>query len=146
MPTAPKMVAALLLALLGIIVSGQIQALLPENTDVGWFPYVNAAIGGLCGWLVVGTRAGRGWMAGLSNGFTGTAALVFWGLFVQACNEMVKLAMRHRYDGPVEAFAAVFEQMVTYGRMMLTQEIILTLVIGGLVAGALTEWAARHWR
>ena len=50
-----------------------------------------------------GQTRGRGWTAGINNGLTGVASLVFWALFVQGCYEMFRLAMRNRYDGPFEA-------------------------------------------
>lgn len=146
MPTAPKMVAAVLLALLGYVVSNQIRPLMPEGTGFGIFNYVNAAIGFVCGWLIVGARAGRGISAGISNGFTAMVAMVFWGLFVQAANEMVRLAMRNRYSGPFEALADVFTIGVDYGATMMVWPIILTLFAGGVATGILAEISSRYWR
>ncbi|MDU8913204.1 TrgA family protein [Aestuariicoccus sp. MJ-SS9] len=146
MPTASKLVAGLLLALLAIVASGQIKELMPPNTAFGYFTWVNAGIGFLCGWMIIGSRVGRGGAAAVSNGFTAVAALVFWGLFVQAVNEMVRLAVRHRYDGPVEAFAAVFEIGIEYGTVMLDWPLVLTLFAGGVATGIFTEIASRHWR
>ncbi len=146
MPTAAKMVAALCLAALGYAASEMIKTLLPASTDFGIFSLVNAVLGFLCGWIIVGTRAGRGFSAAISNGFTGMVALVFWGLFIQAANEMTRLAMRHRYDGPVEALAAVFEIMVDYGKDMLNPGLLLLLLVGSIVVGLISELAGKHWR
>ncbi len=146
MPTAAKLVAALCLAALGFIVSEQIKPLMPEGTDFGIFSFVNLALGLICGWVIVGSRAGRGFAAAIGNGVTGVAALVFWGLFVQGCNKMVDEAMRNRYDGPVEAFAAVFELIGEYLVIMNDSTVITTLLVGALILGLLTEFAGRAWR
>ncbi|KMK67541.1 TrgA family protein [Puniceibacterium sp. IMCC21224] len=146
MPTAAKLLSALCLAALGYYVSEMIKQVMPESTAFGVFSYVNAALGAICGWRIVGSRAGRGLSAGISNGLTGVVALVFWGIFVQACNEMVRLAMINRFDGPMEAFAAVFELGIKYGQIILTGPIIGTLVVGALIVGLVGEFAASRYR
>jgi len=146
MPDAARLVAALSLALIAFIVSGQIMPLMPEGTNFGWFTYVNMALGILCGWIVMGKRAGRGITPAINNGLTGVAALVFWGLFVQGVYEMVRLAMRNRYDGPFEALAAIFEIGLDYGTTILVPTVVLTLLAGAVLAGLATEFAWRNWR
>ena len=146
MPTAARLVAALSLAVIAFIVSGQVMPLMPEGTDFGYFTYVNMALGAVCGWVIMGKRAGRGTTAAINNGLTGVAAMVFWALFVQGCYEMFRLAMRNRYDGPFEAIFAIFEIGLDYGSLLLATHIIATLLIGGLLAGFATDVAWRRWR
>ncbi|WP_170769547.1 TrgA family protein [Ruegeria lacuscaerulensis] len=146
MPTASRLVAATCLLVVAFLVSSMVIENGEEGKDYGWFTYVNMLLGVICGWKVMGKRAGRGWTAGVNNGLTGMAALVFWGLFVQGCNEMIRLAMRHRYDGPFEALLAIFQISVEFGQQLLAPEILWTLAIGALVAGLATEEASRRWR
>lgn len=146
MPTAAKLVAALCLAALGYVVSDLIRPLMPASTDFGMFNFVNALLGLVVGWTVVGNRAGRGMSAAIGNGFTGTAALVFWGLFVQATNEMVRRSFARHFDSMVEAIAAIFEHMVEYGEIMIDAKVIVVLLLGGIAAGIVTEFAASRWR
>jgi hypothetical protein len=146
MPDAARLVAALSLALIAFIVSGMVMPLMPEGLDFGYFTYVNIAIGLACGWIIMGKRAGRGITPAINNGITGAAALLFWGLFVQGVNEMVRLAMRNRYDGPFEAITAVFKIGAEYGMTIMTPGILGTLLIGGILAGLATEFAWRQWR
>ena len=146
MPDAARLVAAASLALIAFIVSGQIMPLMPEGTDFGYFTWVNMAIGVLCGWIIMGKRAGRGITAAINNGLTGMLAMVFWGLFVQGTYEMVYLSLRHRYDGPFEAIGAIFENAIKYGAVLFELHIISTLVVGGILAGLATEYAWRTWR
>lgn len=146
MPDAAKLVAALGLAILGFIVSGMIMPLFEEETNFGWFVWINVVLGALCGWMIIGRRAGRGITSAINVGLTGAAMMVFWGLFVQACNEMVRVAMKNRYDGPFEALIAVFEIGSEWALLMSTVPIWATLAIGGIITGLLTEYAWRTWR
>lgn len=146
MPTAARLVAALCLGILGYLVSELIKPRMPEGTDFGYFNLVNVGLGILCGWFIMGPRAGKGLSAAITNGLTGVASLVFWGLFVQGCYEMFRLAMRHRYDGPFEALLAIFEKSVEFGVVLLAANIISTLLVGAVISGLATENAWRRWR
>lgn len=145
-PNASQLVASTSLAIIAFIVSGQIMPLMPEGMDFGYFTYVNMALGIVVGWVVMGKRAGRGITPAINNGLTGVAVLVFWGLFVQGCYEMVRRAMANRYDGPFEAVAAIFELALDYAMDIFVPNILLTLLIGGVLAGLATEYAQRKWR
>lgn len=146
MPTAARLIAALCLGVLAWIISDMVKPLLPEGTDFGYFNFINLAIGILTGWIVVGSRAGRGYSAAIGNGLTGVVVLVFWGLFLQSWNEMFRLALRRRYDGPVEALADVFQIGFDWGQTMVTSEIMISLLVGACLTGILSELAARLWR
>ncbi|MEM1006235.1 MAG: TrgA family protein [Pseudomonadota bacterium] len=146
MPSASRLVASVCLVILAFIVSSQIIANGEEGKDYGYFTAVNMLLGWVCGWKIMGKRAGRGWTAGINNGLTGVASLVFWALFVQGCYEMFRLAMRHRYDGPFEAVIAIFKIGIDYGRLLIVPEILITLAVGAVVTGVATEIASRRWR
>ena len=146
MPDAARLVAALSLALLAFIVSGQIMPLMPEGMDFGYFTWVNVGIGVLAGWVVMGKRAGRGTTSAINNGLTGMVVLLFWGIFVQGAYEMWRQALRNRYDGPFEAIGAIFRFGLKEGVVLLAPHIIATLLIGGVLAGLATEYAWRRWR
>lgn len=145
MPTASRLVAAACLALLAFVLSHQIMPLMPEGMNFGYFVYVNMVIGFLVGWTVMGSRAGRGITQGINNGLTGVAALIFWGLFVQGCYEMIDRAMHNRFGGPFEALVAILEIAVEYGIILLVPIVILTSLIGAVLAGLATEAAWRRW-
>ena len=146
MPDAAKLVAALGLAVLAFIVSGMIMPLFEEETNFGWFVWINVVLGLLCGWMIIGRRAGRGIVSAINVGLTGAVMLVFWGLFVQSCNEMVRIAMKNRYDGPFEALIAIFEIGAEWALLMSTVQIWGTLALGGIATGLLAEYAWRTWR
>ncbi|SDX98285.1 TrgA family protein [Citreimonas salinaria] len=146
MPTGARLVAALGMAILGFVVSGQVIMLYSEGTNFGWFTVVNVALGLAVGWMTIGPRAGQGVAVGLTNGITGTVVLLFCALFVQAVNEMVSRAMSRRYGDPLEAVVAVLEIGMDLFLRIATLEILITLGVGGVIVGLLAEVAARRWR
>lgn len=144
--TAARLVAAILLAITGWLASQLIMPLMPEATAFGIFAYVNAALGAMVGWVVIGSRAGRGMSNAIGVGITAAVALIFWGLLVQSSREMFALANKRRYDGPIEAMVGVFEIGVEYLAIMATPTVIGALLVGGIVSAVLSERAARVWR
>jgi hypothetical protein len=146
MPTAARLVAAVLLGLLGWILSDLVRPLLPEGTDFGYFNFVNAFIGICVGWVFMGRRAGRGLVPGINNGLTGAAVLVIWALAVHSSYEMFRLAMRNRYDGAMEALTSIFVIASEFGVMIAVPSFLLAALAGALVVGLATEFAASRWR
>jgi hypothetical protein len=146
MPTAARLVAALLLAILAWILSDLVRPLMPEGTQFGIFNFMNAFIGLCVGWVVMGPRAGRGTVPGINNGLTSTAVLVIWALTVHSSLEMFRLAMRNHYDGPMEALTSIFLIASEFAIMIAVPAVILTAVAGAVAVGLATEFAARRWR
>lgn len=146
MLTAPRLVAALLLGGVGFAGSELIKPLMPEGTQFGWFSFVNLGLGMIVGWVVIGSRIGRGIVPAINNGLTGAAALIFWGVFTQAGNEMLRLSLRRRYDGPVEGLTDLFRIAMDYALTMATVPVLGTLFLGGVLAAVLAEVSARYWR
>lgn len=145
MPTAPKLVAGVCLMVVAWLVSEAIRPLWPEGTNFGNFNYWNMLIGLLCGWMILGARAGRGVAAGISNGTTSVVMMALVGLFAYATEEMVDRSFRRFYDSPFEAIGSIFELALDYGGKIADGEVFITLLIGGILAGILTETASRRW-
>lgn len=144
--TAARVIAAVLLALTGYVASQLIRDVMPEATAFGIFNYVNAVLGAIIGWIVIGSRTGRGYSNAISIGVTAGAVLIFWGLFLQASREMFALANKRRYDGPMEATVAVFQIGAEYFALMATPTILGAIAGGGIIAAICAEIAARKWR
>ncbi len=145
LPTAARLVAALSLGALGWFASDLVRPLMPEGTAFGWFNYVNAILGLLCGWLVIGSRAGRGMTEALANGLTGVLAMIIWGFFLQSFNLMLKQSMENRFDGPIEAIVGIFSNALDYAQYLIDPMLIGVLLIGGMICGVLAEAASRRW-
>lgn len=146
MPTTERGVAAILMAILAWYASEMFRPLMPEGTGFGWFNEVNVALGLLSGWIVIGSRLNYGYSNALGAGLTGVAAMVFWAVFLQSFNEMLRLALENRYDGPVEGIIAIFEIGIEYLFTMWHIPLIVLLVVGGMVIGLVSELVARRWR
>ncbi|WP_421704308.1 TrgA family protein [Aliiroseovarius sp.] len=145
MPTAAKLVGAICLAVLGWVVADLIKPLLPEGTQVGLFSPISAAWGFIVGWRFTGKRLGDGTGSSVGIGMGSIFLLGFWVLLSFSGYEMIRLSMRLRYDGPVEALQDMFQIGVDYLWTAATPEVIGTLLAGGLITGVVTGLAARRW-
>lgn len=145
MPSFSRLVGAVLLAVLAWFVSQLIIPLFPPQENVGWFAEVNAAFGLLVGWRFLGARATGSIGAAIGNGLTASVLLLFTALFFQCVGEMIRLSFRRQYDTAAEAVVGVFELMVEYLAMLSTVEVWGALLIGGIVAGFVTEAVARRF-
>ncbi len=146
MPDAARLIAALTIGMIAFIVSYQIMPLMPESTDFGSFVYVNAILGIVVGWSVMGKRAGRGLTSAINNGLGGAMVLVIWGLFIHSCYQMFDRALDNWYNGVFTALAAIFQFMAEYALILLDPLVLFSLAAGGIVSGLLTEYAWRTWR
>jgi hypothetical protein len=117
-----------------------------QSTNFGNFALFNAALGAAVGWIVIGSRAGRGMASAIGVGFTAAVVLTFWGLFLQSSREMFALANKRRYDGPVEAIIGIFEIGVDYLWTIASPNVLGALALGGIITAVLTEHATRRWR
>lgn len=145
MPTFAKLVGAVLFGALAWYVTILIVPLFPEGTNLGYFQEVNTFFGLLAGWAVAGRRAGAGYAAAISYGLTALAAMVGMALFFNSFLVMIRKSLLKRYDGPMEAVVDVFGLFVEHGRMILTQDIVIVLVVGGVFAGLVVEYVGRRF-
>jgi hypothetical protein len=60
--------------------------------------------------------------------------------------EMVALANRRRYDGPIEAIVAIFEIGTEYLMTMMVPSVLGALALGGVLSAIFAERASRVWR
>ncbi|MEX0284881.1 MAG: TrgA family protein [Paracoccaceae bacterium] len=146
MPTGARLFCAVSLAVLAFIVSGQVIPQIPERTDFGNMTPINIVVGLAVGWFIMGPRTGRGYVAGITNGLTGMLSMVILSLSIFGAEEMFSRAMDRRYDGPFEAILAIFELALRYSGVLMVTNILLTLFIGGIVAGLVGEMAAKRFR
>ena len=145
MPTMGRLVGAILFGALAWYTTLLIIPLFPENSPLGLFQEVNTVFGLIAGWTVAGPRAGSGYVNAFSYGLTTLVSMVVMALFFNSGVVMIEQSLRKRYGGPGEAVTAVFEMFVEHGTMMLTPEIIATLLIGGIGAGLITEFFGQRF-
>jgi len=147
MPTAARLVAALLFAaLFGAVSVLALPAFaLAEEPDPRGFALVNLLLGLVIGWRLGGAGAGRrSWAGAAGQGLTTAVAITFSALFLHGTIRMVALSMRKYYDGPAEAVVGVFALMIEIGRIAALPGVIALLVLGAMGAGIVVEWVGRH--
>jgi len=145
MPTAGKLVAALLLAALGWFTADLVKPYLPEAQPVGLFSPISAVVGLGVGWFFTGKKLNRGEGSAFGIGLSSAALLAFWVAFIFSGHEMLKRALRKSYDGPTEAAVDVFAIIGDQAKTAAKPEVIGALVVGGLVVGAITRWVAARY-
>ena len=145
MPTAAKLVAAIVLALTGFLVAQAATPFFPEGQRVGWLYPVSILVPVICAWRTTGRMVGKSYWSGLNAGIYGMFVSVFFVLLAFAAGEMLKRSIKLRYDGPMEAITAMFGIAVEYGAVLLNPPPLIALFVGGVLAGVAAEWANRRW-
>ena len=145
MPTAAKLISAIILAAIGWMCGEMVKPLMPEGSELSSLSPTCAAVGLIVGWFYLGPRADRDMGSVGANAGTTIFVQVFLTLFVFSFSEMLTNSLRKRYDGPVEATLDIF---VISGETVMeftTAEIVATVIIGGLIASKFAHFAARKW-
>lgn len=144
--TAAKLVGALLFAVLAWFISEQIKDLLPgEGVQATLLSPLNAMIGAAMGWRIMGKHAGEGFTPAVGFGLTSVFATFFWCLLLWSAYEMIRRAVRGRYDGPVEALERMGDLMLEYAILIVTPTVVGGAVIGSLICGLVVEFVSRRW-
>lgn len=118
---------------------------MPNTTGFGYFNLVNALLGMLVGWFHLGQRVGRGWLPAAGHGLTSAAVLLVLSILVQGGYEMVNRSLKRFYSGFFEAIGAIFAISADYAVIVMTVPFLTTALLGGALAGLLTEAANRRW-
>lgn len=147
MPTAGKLIGAIVFAALAYFVSDLIKPLLldTEGSRTGWLSPVNALVGAAMGWTIMGKGAGKTYRQSYGYGLTTLAAIVFWCLVVWSGYKMILRSMAMRYDGAVHALQGMAELFLEYARMVAVNEVVIPAIVGALFVSWLTEFFARRW-
>ncbi|WP_422049953.1 TrgA family protein [Shimia sp.] len=143
MISSNKLIAAISLAVVGGFVAEFAKPQMPEGSNPGYMTLISAAVGLCVGWRIMGPRAGRDSSIGL--GMLGVVSLVFWGLAVFGTIEMLRLAMRRRFDEPVEALEMIVTIALKYGQYLAATPVYITLAVGIVISGYVTNFAYRRW-
>lgn len=146
MPTAAKLVGALVFFGVGWLAALQVIKTLPEGTPATWFPLTIAMIGLWQGWAVAGRNAGNGTGFAIANGLRTSVQMAAIGLVVFALRTMFERSLNLRYDGFGEAVVEAMHLFIEYGLQSLTVPIWGVLLAGGVIGGLICEGAARRWR
>ncbi|PYE85509.1 TrgA family protein [Pseudoroseicyclus aestuarii] len=147
MPTAARLVAALMLGALGWEIAGWISPVLPASVRMApqAAPWIGGGLGLVVGWRL-GRHPARGLLAWAGQGLTLVAVLVFWMLLTCATLLMGALSLRGRYDTPLEALEAAVRLMGEMAGPLLAPRALGLLLAWALLTGLVTGLARRWWR
>lgn len=146
MPTAAKLFAAMAFGVVAFFASEIFKPVLPEGTQYGLLSPINALVGLLAGWYVMGPLTGRGYAAASGAGVRTVGITLFYVLVIWAFEEMLTRSTRMYYDGPVDALAGMTDLIAEYFLLMISDpQVPLVLLVGGMLAAYLSEWASERW-
>ncbi len=145
MPTAGRLAAALAFFIYGWYIGLLASPFFPEANPPDFFIPLCVGIALICGWVVVGSRAGRGLSAAIGNGLTGAFVFTFWVVFLLSGYNMIRKSLRRLYDGPMEAIVDVFSLMFEMGQDFFDINLIVSIAVGGVICSFVSEYFAKRY-
>jgi uncharacterized membrane protein len=146
MPTGAKLAAALSFAVVGWITTNYYVPNMPDVEIAGNVREGVALIGAIVGWRVMGPAVGKGYLEAAGSGIKTAVLVVFFALLLFSVYEMLMNSVKMRYDGAFDAITDVFTNMARRSQGLVSVGVLTSLMVGGIVAGILTEIAGRRWR
>ena len=146
MPTGAKLMAAVSFAVVGFIMANYYAMNMPDATAAGPIREGAAVVGAVIGWMVMGPTVGKGYVEAAGSGIKTAVILAVAALFLLALREMLDSSIKMRYDTALDAILDVFQTMAQRSYGLLSLGVIGTILVGGIVAGLLTENAGRRWK
>ncbi|MFN7224103.1 MAG: TrgA family protein [Paracoccaceae bacterium] len=147
MPTAAKLVSAIIFAFVAFLAAHLYGLSIPGGRPVGVVREVSAVVGVLCGWFIMGPFAhrARGRVEAMGTGIRTSFTMVVCVLLIFACVEVLDRAIKGRYDNPLDALLGVFERAFVLAPPLARPDILGVLLLGGLLGGALAHWTSQRW-
>jgi uncharacterized membrane protein YwzB len=145
LPTAAKAVSAILFGGLFYYLTTLSIVTFDDGVLPKWYYEVNVLIAAICGWRILGARAGRSYSYAISHSVTTLVAIVFWVLLSHGFSEMIKQSLRNQYDTVMDAIPGSFGNSLDLGKQLATSEILVTMVIATLVIAFVVEFTSRRW-
>lgn len=146
MPTGAKLMAAVSFAVVGFVMANYYAMNMPDASAVGPIRESAAVVGALIGWTVMGPTVGKGYVEAAGSGIKTAVVLAVAALFLLALREMLDNSVKMRYDTALDAILDVFQTMAHRSRALLSLGVFGTILLGGIIAGMLTENASRRWK
>lgn len=147
MPTAAKLVSAIVFACVAFLAATFYANAIPGGAPPGILPETSAVVGVMCGWFIMGQRAHRthSRIEAMGTGIRTSFTIVVFVVLIFACIEMMDRAFKGRYDTPMEAILGIFEQAIALAPPLAQPNVLAVLLLGGLFGGAAAHWAGQRW-
>ncbi len=144
MPTGAKLVGALLFAAVGYVSARSFAPHIPDGQGGRWFAESCAALGLMLGWVVMGRLVGGDYKAAARAGLVTSGWLFLWSVLLFSLRLMVMRSYGQWYKTPLDMLNGVYDIAVGYLQISARIELLGPLVLGGMIAGVLTEYASRR--
>ena len=146
MPTAAKLIAALLFAALVWFVTEEVKQVMPgEGRGAGMLSPINALLGAIMGWRIIGARAGDGYMPSFGFGLTTVFATTVCALTLWSGYTMIERAVSGRYTDPIHALEGMGGLFLEYWTFVATPDAIAAAMLGSFVCAVITEFFSHRW-
>lgn len=146
MPTGAKLAAALTFAVVGWITTNYYVPNMPDVEVAGNVREGVALIGAIVGWRVMGPAVGKGYLEAAGSGIKTAVLVVFFALLLFSLYEMLMNSVKMRYDGAFDAITDVFTTMARRSQALFSVGVLVSMIVGGIVAGIISENVGRRWR
>ncbi len=146
MPTAPKLIAAILLALTALIVAYAYRLGYPELTFKKEFYMLSGGVGLIVGWFTLGQKP---YFGGVDSMVAGIRANIIMSIVGAICFAFVSVwngMGEHAFNNPFQVPISWVMRSIGYFISALTFKIWAIMLITGAVSGRLTGVANLHWR
>lgn len=145
MPTAAKLIAAVIFAIGGFLVADSVRPNLPEGQPTPWLVQISMLVPMICAWRVLGRLVGKSYAVAINSGIYAVVVSLFFVLLVFSISEMIKRSMRLQYDGPVEAVTNMFGIIFDYGLLLVGVNSLSIMAGMAVIGGLAAEWAHRRF-
>lgn len=146
MPTAPKLIAALLLTLTAVIVAYTYSLGYPDQTFKRNYYMLAGGVGFVVGWYTLGQKP---YFGGVDSILAGIRAVIIMAIvaaiafaFVSVWNGMGEHAFNNPFQVPISWITRSIANFIS----ALTIKIWAILLLAGAISGRLTGVANLHWR
>lgn len=148
MPTAAKLVAAAIFALVAFIAADQYAPLIPDGRPAGPLREVTAIIGVICGWTIMGSflRRSHSAVEAMGTGLRVSVTIAFVSLILFSIWDVLMRAIDGRYKHPMDSLLDVFGRALVLGTPIFSPGVLGVLALGGLAGGALAHAASTRWK
>lgn len=146
MPTAPKLIAAILLAATALIVAFTYQLGYPDQPFKTPYYLLSGGIGVIVGWFTLGQRP---FFGGLDSIVAGVRAIIIMSVVGAVAFALVSVwngMGEHAFNNPFQVPISIITRSIVYFSSALTLKIWIIMLLGGAVSGRLTGMANLHWR
>jgi hypothetical protein len=148
MPSGARLMAAILLALAmmgGVYLAAYHDPELAESRNSLFG--LAAGLGAFCGWTMLGSRLGNGFLKTAGWSMAVMTLTGFWFLFILAARQAMlpMLNMVRLYPDPLDAFEALISRFMGYVGYIADVQVLLAAFLGALIAGAISEYCRMIW-